>query len=319
MDIDIIIQVLGATLRLSTPILLACLAGLFSERSGIIDIGLEGKMLIGAFAAAAVAAMTGSVWLGLLAAIGASVMFALLHGFASITLRGNQLISGVAINILALGLASLIGETLFHMGGNTPALGSDARFSGLNWPFHDAWGAFYSQVVSGHTILVYLSLVSVPASWWILYRTRYGLRLRAVGEAPIAVDTAGISVVWMRYSSVLIAGVLCGLAGAYLSTSQASAYSEAMTANRGFIALAALIFAKWRPWPVLGACLIFGLVEAIGFQLQGNVEFESRIANTVLDFLESSLPYILTLIILAGFVGKAIPPAASGVPYLKER
>lgn len=319
MDLDIIIQVLGATLRLSTPILLACLAGLFSERSGIIDIGLEGKMLIGAFAAATVASMTGSVWFGLIAAIAASVLFALLHGLASITLRGNQLISGVAINILALGLASLIGETLFHMGGNTPALGSEARFSGLQWPFHDAWGAFYSQVVSGHTALVYLALLCVPASWWVLYQTRYGLRLRAVGEAPTAVDTAGINVVWLRYSAVLIAGGLCGLAGAYLSTAQASAYSEAMTANRGFIALAALIFAKWRPWPALGACLLFGLVEAIGFQLQGNVEFDSAVANTLVDFLESSLPYILTVIILAGFVGRAIPPAAGGVPYVKER
>lgn len=318
MDLELIAQVLGSATRLSTPILLACLAGLFSERAGILDIGLEGKMMIAAFAAAAGASLTGSAVLGLCAAISASLAFALLHGFASITLRGSQLISGVSINILSLGLAGLIGSALFGLGGNTPSLTNDMRFKNLKLPFHDDLGVFYRDVVSGHSFIVYLGFACALGTWWLIYKTRFGLRLRAVGEAPGAVETAGISVARIRYSAVAIAGILCGFAGAYLSISLSAGYTEAMTANRGFIALAALIFAKWRPIAALYTCLLFGLVQATGFQIQGVVEFESRWLSTLVEFIEASFPYLVTVIVLAGFVGKATPPAAGGLPYTKE-
>lgn len=321
MDPDALLQLAGSSLRLATPLLLACLAGLFSERAGIFDIGLEGKMLAAAFAAGAFAAVTGSAWIGLLAAIVASSLLALLHGLASITLKGNQLISGVAINFLASGLTPLIGQNWFEMGGQTPQLAPEQRFLGIEWPSVEAIGAVpllgpvYRHLVSGHNILVYVALLAVPLTWWILFRTRFGLRLRAVGENPAAVDTAGVSVVRLRYAAVMIAGLLCGIAGAYLSTAMAAGFNREMTAGKGFIALAALIFAKWRPWPALGACLLFGALEAIGIRYQ-----DIRIGGFLVpvQFMQA-LPYILTVVILAGFVGKAIPPKAGGRPYVKER
>ncbi|MFT3974642.1 MAG: ABC transporter permease [Amaricoccus sp.] len=322
MDLDTVLQLAGASLRLATPLLLACLAGLFSERAGIFDIGLEGKMLAAAFAAAAFAAVTGSPWIGLLAGIGASLVLSLIHGLASITLKGNQLISGVAINFLASGLTVLIGQNWFGMGGQTPQLQASQRFLGLTWPFVDQIapipivGPFYKHVVSGHNILVYVALAAVPLTWWVLYRTRFGLRLRAVGENPAAVDTAGVSVVRLRYAAVMIAGVLCGIAGAYLSIAMAAGFNREMTAGKGFIALAALIFAKWRPWPALGACLLFGLLEAIGIRYQAITI--PGVGVVPVQFMQA-LPYILTVVILAGFVGKAIPPKAGGRPYVKER
>ena len=192
------LSVLDSTVRFTTPLLLACLAGLFSERAGIFDIGLEGKMLFAAFFSAAVAALTGSVWLGLLAGIFASLLLSALHGIASITFRGNQLISGVAINFLAAGLTVLIAQDWFQQGGRTPSLLSGGRFESLTLPFATAlrevplFGPIYHDLISGHSILVYVAFAAVPVSWWILYRTRFGLRLRAVGENPAAVDTAGI-------------------------------------------------------------------------------------------------------------------------------
>jgi simple sugar transport system permease protein len=322
MDLETILQLAGASLRLATPLLLACLAGLYSERAGIFDIGLEGKMLAAAFAAGAVAAVTGSAWIGLLAGIAASVCLALIHGLASITLKGNQLISGVAINFLASGLTALIGQNWFGMGGQTPQLQASQRFLGIGWPFVDQLasvpllGPLYRHVISGHNLLVYVALAAVPLTWWVLYRTRFGLRLRAVGENPAAVDTAGVSVVRLRYGAVVIAGVLCGLAGAYLSTAMAAGFNREMTAGKGFIALAALIFAKWRPWPALGACLLFGALEAIGIRYQA---ITIPGVGVVPVQLMQALPYILTVVILAGFVGKAIPPKAGGRPYVKER
>ena len=322
MDLETVLQLAGASLRLATPLLLACLAGLFSERAGIFDIGLEGKMLAAAFAAGAVAAVTGSAWVGLLAGIAASVALALVHGLASITLKGNQLISGVAINFLASGLTALVGQNWFGMGGQTPQLPPSARFLELDWPLVDAiaaepvLGSIYRHVISGHNILVYAALAAVPLTWWVLYRTRFGLRLRAVGENPAAVDTAGVSVVRLRYAAVVIAGVLCGIAGAYLSTAMAAGFNREMTAGKGFIALAALIFAKWRPWPALGACLLFGALEAIGIRYQA---ITIPGLGVVPVQLMQALPYILTVVILAGFVGKAVPPKAGGRPYVKER
>jgi len=321
MDLIAILQILDSTMRLATPLLLACLAGLFSERAGVFDIGLEGKMLAAAFFSAAVAAMTGSVWIGLAAGITASVTLSLVHGVASITFRGNQLISGVAINFLAAGLTVVIAENWFRLGGRTPALSGDARFQRITLPFADevanvpVIGPLYSVLLSGHSILVYVALLCVPLTWWVLFRTRFGLRLRAVGENPAAVDTAGISVVWLRYSAVMICGLLCGLAGAYLATGLAAGFVKDMSAGRGFIALAALIFAKWRPWHALGAVFLFGFLEALVNRYQ-NMQIGGI---TVPVQLMEAMPYILTVVILAGFVGRAIPPRAGGAPYVKER
>lgn len=321
MDLLTLLQVLDSTVRLATPLLLACLAGLFSERAGVVDIGLEGKMLAAAFASAAVASLTGSVWLGLLAGIGAAVLMSLIHGLASITFRGNQLISGVAINFLASGLTVLIAQDLFGQGGRTPSLIGAGRFEPITLPFANALsgvpvlGPVYAELISGHSILVYVAFAMVPLSWWVLFRTRFGLRLRAVGESPEAVDTAGVSVTGMRYAAVLICGVLCGLAGAYLATGLQAGFVREMTAGRGYIALAALIFAKWRPVYALWACLLFGLLQAVALRYQ-NIDLGGiTIPVQVMD----ALPYILTVIILAGFVGKAIPPRAGGEPYVKER
>jgi simple sugar transport system permease protein len=320
MDFLVIIQVLDSTIRLAVPLLLCSLAGLFSERAGIFDIGLEGKMLAAAFFAAATAAVSGSVWVGLLFGVSASLLLSLLHGLASITFRGNQLISGVAINFLAAGITVLIGQSWFKLGGRTPSLSGDARFNEIILPFADKisdlplLGPIYAELLSGHTALAYLSILLVPISWYVLFRTRFGLRLRAVGENPAAVDTAGISVIKLRYLSIIICGLLCGLAGAYLSTGLAAGFVKDMSAGRGFIALAALIFAKWRPWHILSATLLFGLLEAISNRFQ-NIEIFGLILPIQ---LMQALPYILTVIILAGFIGKAIPPLAGGIPYTKE-
>lgn len=322
MDYDTLMQILGSTIRLGTPLLLACLAGLFSERSGIFDIGLEGKMLAAAMAAGAVAALSGSAWVGLAAGIGASLIFAALHGVASITFRGNQLISGVALNFLASGITVLIAQALFGQGGRTPPLVGAARFHPIELPFVEALkdvpliGPLYSEVISGHSILVYAAMACVPLSWWVLYRTRFGLRLRAVGENPAAVDTAGVSVVSLRFAAVAITGVLCGLAGAYMATALQAGFGREMTAGRGYIALAALIFAKWRPWQALGATMLFGFFQALALRpdvVEGVVGM--KVPVSMLD----ALPYILTVLVLAGFVGKAIPPRAGGEPYVKER
>lgn len=321
MEFLTLIQVLDSTVRLATPLLLACLAGLYSERAGIFDIGLEGKMLAAAFFSAAIAAVTGNVWLGLLAGIGASMLLAALHGVASITFRGNQLISGVAINFLAAGMTVLIAQDWFKQGGRTPSLMGAGRFNPITLPFADSIagvpviGPIYAELLSGHSILVYFAFAAVPLTWWILYRTRFGLRLRAVGENPAAVDTAGVSVVGLRFAAVAICGLLCGIAGAYLATSLQAGFVKDMTAGRGFIALAALIFAKWRPWQAMGACLLFGLLQAVALRFQ-NIELGGI---TIPVQMMDALPYILTVVILAGFVGKAIPPKAGGEPYVKER
>jgi simple sugar transport system permease protein len=280
-------------------------------------------MLVAAFAAAAASYATGSVWVGVLAGIGAALMFAAIHGLASITFRGNQLISGVAVNFLASGLTVVLGTSWFKLGGQTPALVDGMRFSDITLPFAAPSGqgdlgllsGIYSHVLSGHSILVYVALACVPLTWWVLYRTRFGLRLRAVGENPAAVDTAGVSVTGLRYAAVGITGVLCGLAGAYMSMGLSAGFLREMTAGRGYIALAALIFAKWRPWYALMACLLFGLLDAIAIRFQ-NIDIGVLVIPV--QFTQA-LPYILTVIILAGFVGKAIPPRAGGEAYVKER
>ena len=319
---DTLVQLLDATIRLSVPLLLACLAGLYSERSGIFDIGLEGKMLAGAFASGAAAAVSGSAWIGLGTAVVVSVMFALVHGFASITNRGNQIVSGVAINFIAAGATVILGQGWFHQGGRTPSLSPEGRFGALDLPGADAvrgvpvLGPIYSDIISGHSLLAYFAFFMVPFTWWVLFRSRFGLRLRAVGENPAAVDTAGISVTWLRYRAVMITGVLTGFAGTYLALAMNAGFVKDMTAGRGFIALAALIFAKWKPVNAMFACLLFGFLDAFAIRYQGAA---FPLVGRVPVQLMQALPYILTVILLAGFIGRAIPPKAGGVAYVKER
>ena len=321
-SLTLLVLVLDSTLRLSAPLMLAALAGLFSERSGIIDIGLEGKMLGAAFAAAATAALTGSPWAGLAAGIAASVLLALVHGYACITHRGNQVVSGVALNILVSGLSAVLGIAWFAQGGRTPQLPGEARFLPLEWSGAEGirevpvLGALYSELLSGHNLIVYLAFLAVPVAAFVLYRMRFGLRLRAAGENPESVDTAGISVPGLRYRAVLCTGVACGLAGTYLSLAQSAGFIRDMTAGKGYIALAALIFGKWRPVPAMLACLLFGFLEAVAIRLQW-VDVPGIGAVPVQ--LVQALPYILTVVLLAGFIGRAIPPRALGVPYVKER
>jgi simple sugar transport system permease protein len=275
MDLGTLVTVFDSALRLSIPLLAACLAGLWSERSGVVDIGLEGKMLVAAFAAAAAAYAFGSAWAGL--------------------------VSGVAINMLAAGLTAIVGNAWYSQGGRTPPLEGAQRFG---------------DALLGHSALVYVVLLAVPLTWFVLGRTRFGLRLRAVGENPAAVDTAGISVTGLRYVAVIIGGVLCGIGGTYLSVGQSAGFLTNMTAGKGFIALAALIFAKWRAWPALGACFLFGLLDAIAIRLQG-ISLPG-IGEVPVQAIQA-LPYLMTVILLAGVIGKAIPPRAAGVPYVKER
>jgi simple sugar transport system permease protein len=313
--------VIDSSVRLSVPLLFACLAGLYAERAGVFDIGLEGKMLAAAFAAGAVAAISGSPWTGLLAAVLTSIGFALLHGFATITHRGNQIVSGIAINIIAAGLTAQLGVTWFQRGGQTPQLGPQSRFLENKLPGADLLrevpiiGPLYSEIFSGHSVLVYLAFLMVPFTWWVIYRTRFGLRLRAVGENPAAADTAGISVNFQRYMAVICGGALCGFAGSYLSIAQSSSFIRDMTAGKGFIALAALIFAKWRPVQAMGACLLFGLLDAMTIRLQGTPLPGVGVLPVQ---LMQAVPYLLTVALLAGFIGRAVPPRAGGIPYVKE-
>ena len=319
---DQIFSLLGASIRLATPLMFAAMAGIFSERSGIVDIGLEGKMLISAFAAAVAAYETGSPWLGLLAGILVSIMFALMHGYASITQRGDQTISGLAVNFLASGLTVVLGHAWYGQGGLTPAV-NEERFTGIILPGAE-WlgenvpvvGPFYEQVISGHNALVYLAFACVGAAYWVLFRTRFGLRLRATGEEPNAVDSAGISVAWVRYRAMLVTGALCGCAGTYLSIAQNAAFQREMTAGRGYIALAAVIFGKWHPKGALGACLLFGFLQSLETRMQSvQIPFIGELPSQAF----SAIPYIITVVLLAGFIGKAIAPKNVGVPYVKER
>ena len=279
-------------------------------------------MATGSFVAAAVATLTSSALAGMFAAIGVAVMLGLLHGLASITLRGNQVISGLAINILASGLTVTVGIAMFQQGGQTPNLARAERFRPIELPFAEQLGGIpiigtiYREVISGHNILVWIALGAVFFTAFILTHTRFGLRLRAVGEKPEALDSAGVSVARTRYLALIIAGILCGMAGAYLSTAHGSGFVREMTAGKGYIALAAMIFGKWQPRGALLACLLFGFLEAVASRLQG-VELP-LIGQAPVDLI-LALPYLLTVILLAGFVGKAMPPRAIGEPYIKER
>jgi simple sugar transport system permease protein len=319
---DSFVVIFGSGIRLGVPLILACFAGLWSERSGVVDIGLEGKMLTGAFAAAVFATATDNAWLGLLAGVVVTVLVSLIHGYASIDQRANQIVSGTAINLVADGMTALIGNAIWSQGGRTPQLPDEALFHPIALPFVDEIGAIpilgsiYRNLISGHDIVTYFAFALAPLTYWALYSTRFGLRLRAVGENPAAVDTAGISVRALRYMAVMICGVLVGLSGVYLSLSQAAYFQPHMSAGKGFIALAALVFAKWRPWPALATCLLFGFLDALSIRMQGAVI--PGVGEVPVQAIQA-LPYVLTVVLLAGFIGKATPPKASGVPYVKER
>lgn len=320
--IDQIPSLLAATLRVAVPLVLAGFAGLFSERAGVVDVGLEGKMLAGAFAAAAICTLTGNAWYGLLVAMGVSALLGLLHGFVCVSQRGNQVVSGLAINIMVSGLTVTLGLAWFGQGGQTPPLPPTARFGDVIFPGTQALagvpflGDLWGKAIGGQNILVYPTFAIVPLSWWVLFRTRFGLRIRAVGEAPAAVDTAGVSVTRLRYAATLIAGVLCGVAGAYISTAQGAGFVREMTSGRGFLALAALVLGKWKPWNTLWACLLFAALDAVAIRLQGVVI--PGLGTVPVEFVQA-VPYIMTIVLLAGFVGRAIPPKADGIPYVKER
>lgn len=282
-------------LRLATPLIWASLGGLFSERSGVINIALEGIMLAGAFTAASVTYYVGNPWLGLLSGIAAGVLIAAIHAVACIRFNANQVVSGMAINILMFGIPAFLGGAFFASTGSTPQIPKENL---IPWT------------------PVFLAFLLVPATWYVLYRTPFGLRLRAVGEKPEAADAAGVSVKLMRYSAVLISGALAGVGGAYLSIGQSSLFTRNMTSGRGFIALAALIFGKWRPVQTMLACLLFGFTEAVSIQLQGvRLPSGEEIPNQFIQII----PYVLTIVVLAGFIGQSRAPRALGLPYQKER
>ena len=282
--------IIYSTIRLATPLVLAAFGGMFSERSGVINIALEGMMLAGAFTSATITYFTGNPWLGLAAGVGAGIFLAAIHAVACIDFEADQVVTGTAINILMLGAPTLIGGALFESTGSTPQIPQ-------------------SNLIPNAPILI--AFVLVPIVWYLLYRTPFGLRLRAVGENPEAADTAGINVYRVRYVAVFISGALAAIAGAYLSTGQASLFTRNMTAGRGYIALAALIFGKWRPVQTMLACLLFGFADAVSIQMQGVTPYVR------VEYIQI-IPYVLTMVVLAGFIGTSRAPKALGLPYKKD-
>jgi simple sugar transport system permease protein len=304
MDEAQLASLFASTLRVSTPLIFCALAGLLSERSGVIDLGLEGKMLLSAFAAGAAGAVTGSLTLALAMALLVGLAMSMLHGYACVSHRGDQVVLGIALTMTAAGLSIVLGIAWFKQGGQTPPLPDTVRI-GPWW--------------LGHNALVYLALAMVPAIWFLLYRTSLGLRLRATGENPAMVDAAGLSVKALRYGALACNGLLCGLAGSYLVLAQGANFSPHMTAGRGYMALAAMIFGKWHPLGALGACILFGFLDAVAIRLQG-VPLPPELGGGAVPVQAiQALPYLMTVILLAGFMGHARAPAALGIPYVKER
>jgi general nucleoside transport system permease protein len=310
----------ASTLRVSTPLILCALAGTLSERSGVIDLGLEGKMLLCAFAAGASAAVLASLPLALLIAAGVGVALSMLHGYACVSHDGDQVVMGMAITMTAAGLTVVLGIAWFHQGGQTPPLPDAVRlapwFVGWAAALRDGPLALFAIGLLGHNAMVYLALLLVPAVWWLLTRTRFGLRLRAAGENPAMVNAAGVSVAALRYGALALNGILCALAGSYLVLAQNPSFIPHMTAGRGYMALAAMIFGKWQPVGALWACLLFGFLDASAIRLQGT---PLPLLGVVPVQWIQALPYAMTVVLLAGFIGRARAPKALGVPYAKER
>jgi general nucleoside transport system permease protein len=312
--------VLASTLRMATPLILCALAGTLSERAGVIDLGLEGKMLATAFAAASAGVMTGSLPLALLAAVAVGVALSMLHGYGCVSHRGDQVVMGMAITMTAAGLTVVLGIAWFKQGGQTLPIPDAVRLE----PWFAGVGAAVAKLpligpvlagLFGHAPLVYIAFALVFAVWWLLYRTRLGLRLRAAGENPAMVDAAGVSVVGLRYLALAGNGVLSALAGCSLVLALNPQFIPNMTAGRGYMALAAMIFGKWHPVGAMMACVLFGFLDALSIRLQGaNIGGVSVPVQAI-----QALPYVMTVVLLAGFIGRAYAPKALGVPYVKER
>jgi len=289
-----------STIRLATPLVWAAIGGLYSERSGVINIALEGLMLAGAFTAAATTYYTHSPWVGLGSAMLAAAFFAFLLAIVCIRFKANEVVAGTGINILFLGLPAVLSGALFLSSGSTPQLPKDELL----------------PEVAQLSVVSLLALLLVFVTQYVLYRTPFGLRLRSVGENPEAADAAGIRVNRLRYTGVVLSGVLAGIGGAYLSIGQSSLFTRNMTAGRGFIALAALIFGKWRPIQTMLACLLFGFADALTIQMQGVAKLPSG-EDVPVQFIQM-IPYVVTIVVLAGFIGHSRAPGALGVPYDKE-
>lgn len=296
------IALIFSTIRLATPLIFAALGGMFSERAGVINIALEGLMLSGAFTAAVVTYETGNPFLGFFCGVVAGGIVAAAYAVMVIQFQADQVVAGFGINFLMLGLPAFISGALYDSTGSTPQIMKEHQLL-------ERYGISIASV---------LAFAMVPICWYVLYRTPFGLRLRAVGENPEAADTAGVKVLQMRYTAVIISGLLAAAGGAYLSIGQSSLFTRAMTSGRGFIALAALIFAKWRPVPTLLTCLFFGFMEAVTIQLQGASWAKINGEDIPVQFIQI-IPYVLTIIVLAGFIGSSRAPKALGIPYQKKR
>jgi ABC-type uncharacterized transport system permease subunit len=305
------VGLVAATLRFATPLALAAIGGIFSERSGVVNIGLEGMMLAGAFFGIVVTAETGQWELGVLGAMAAGGVLALIHAFFSIHLQGDQIISGFAINFLALGMTGYLFRSIYSTRG-TPEL--EERIPNVRLPLIEDI-PFIGDVFGNLNLMIWVMFAVVILAFIVLFKTPLGLRIRSVGEHPKAADTVGISVYKVRYAAVILSGVLAGLGGAYLSFGTGNAFNENMTAGRGFIALAAVIFGNWRPFGAFGACLLFGFSSALALRLQGSSLLPSDLASAN---LLQTLPYVLTLVALVGVIGRSRGPAAAGRPYVKQ-
>lgn len=301
---------IAATLRFATPLAFAAMGGIFSERSGVVNIGLEGMMLTGAFFGIWATIVSGSWVVGLLSAMAFGGLLALIHAFFSIHLRADQIVSGFAVNFLALGVT---GYLFIYIYGNQGTPTGISRIPDVRLPFlHDVplVGGFLGPVFGQQNLMIWLMFATLVAGYLVLFKTPLGLRIRAAGEHPRAADTVGISVYRVRYFAVVLSGMLAALGGAYLSVGFVGSFGQNMTAGRGFIALAAVIFGKWRPFPALGACLLFGLGSGLAQRLQTQADVSVNLIST--------LPYVLVLAALVGVIGRSVAPAAVGRPYVKQ-
>lgn len=309
------ISLVFSTIRLATPLVLAAVGGLYAERSGVINIALEGLMLAGAFTAAAVTFYAESPWVGLGAATLAGALVASVIAIACIRFKANEVVTGMGINILFLGLPAVLSGALFLSSGSTPQIPKEnllPALSGLVPGVVPQW-----RLLTDVSVISLLALIIVFVTRYVLYRTPFGLRLRSVGENPEAADAAGVRVNRIRYTAVILSGALAAIGGAYLSIGQSSLFTRNMAAGRGFIALAALIFGKWRPVQTMLACLLFGFADALTIQMQGVAKLPSG-EDIPVQFVQM-IPYLVTIVVLAGFIGQSRAPRALGVPYEKER
>ena len=316
-----ILNIIVSMVRNAPVLMFAALAGLFAERSGVVDIGLEGKILASAFVSAAVGYTTQNPWLGIAAGIAVSVALAMVQAFVSITQKGNQLVAGIAINIAMSGLTFVVAQYIFQQGGRTSDLGA-ARLSSVVLPGAEAvanvpvLGWVWNSLIGGHSPLVYLAFLLLPVVHWVVYHSRFGLRLRACGENPHAADAAGVSVERTRYLAMLTAGVLCSFSGAYLSIVQSGFFLRDMSAGAGYLALTALVFGNWRPLQTVLGCLMFGFFSAVQIQIEGvDLPVVGRIPGSLIQMI----PYVVTVVVLAGLMAKSVAPKAVGKPFVKSR